>query len=165
MLDLKIAKPCDQSWTAMKGDERVRHCGRCDHDVYNISEMTEAEVEALIVRTEGKFCARLYRRTDNRVMTKDCPKGVAATRRRGVLALAAAGASMAFAFSFARPVYAGAAEMPRRRLAPVEPVEEITPPQPEMREVVGKPMVPLMGAVAPSYPRTKILVIPKREKP
>ena len=86
----------------MKGDERVRHCQRCDHDVYNISEMTEAEVQALIVRTEGKFCARLYRRTDNRVMTKDCPKGVAATRRRGVLALAAAGASMACVLSFAR---------------------------------------------------------------
>ena len=90
MLDIRIAKPCDQTWTAMKGDERVRHCGACRKNVYNIAAMTEAEVEALIRRTEGHFCARVYRRTDGRVLTADCPRGVAAVRRRRTLAVTAA---------------------------------------------------------------------------
>ena len=86
MLDIRIAKPCNQTWTAMKGDDQVRHCGACRKNVYNISEMTEAEVEALVHRTEGRFCARVYRRTDGRILTADCPRGVAAVRRKRTLA-------------------------------------------------------------------------------
>ena len=87
MLDIRIAKPCDQTWTAMKGDEQVRHCGACQKNVYNIAAMTETEVEALIRRTEGHFCARIYRRTDGRILTADCPRGVAAVRRKRTLAV------------------------------------------------------------------------------
>src|SRR5690242_17053607 len=88
-IEMHIAKPCNQSWTAMKGDERVRFCGSCQKNVYNLTEMSEEEIEELIRQTDGKFCGRLYRRTDNRVMAQDCPKGVAAVRRRLGLGLAA----------------------------------------------------------------------------
>lgn len=95
MLEIRIAKPCPQTWTAMKGDDQVRHCGSCQKNVYNIAAMTEAEVEALIRRTEGHFCARIYRRTDGRVLTADCPKGVAAVRRKRTLAVTGAFAAFA----------------------------------------------------------------------
>ena len=90
MIEIRIAKPCDQTWTAMKGDAQVRHCLGCRKNVYNIAEMTELEVAELVRRTEGKFCARIYRRTDGRVLTKDCPRGVARVRRRRTLAVTAA---------------------------------------------------------------------------
>lgn len=126
MLELRIAKPCDQTWTAMRGDDRVRHCSRCDKNVYNVSEMTEAEVEALIQRTEGRFCARLYRRTDNRVMTKDCPRGVAAVRRKRALALTAMGATMAFGYSLVRPASSGAVAAPIHREAEYKAIDTST---------------------------------------
>lgn len=93
-IEIRIAKPCKQSWSAMDGNERVRFCGVCQTNVFNISEMTTAEVEELIRKTNGVFCARLYRRSDNRVMTKDCPKGVTTYRRKRTFALLRAGATM-----------------------------------------------------------------------
>jgi hypothetical protein len=66
----------------MSGDDRMRFCEECSLHVYNISEMTASEAHALISGTEGRICARLYRRADGTVLTKDCPVGLKAFRRR-----------------------------------------------------------------------------------
>jgi hypothetical protein len=80
--DLRIASPCTESWNSMVGDERVRHCGKCRLNVFNFKELSEQEVRDLLVKTQGRVCARLYRRADGTVLTKDCPTGVAALRKK-----------------------------------------------------------------------------------
>jgi hypothetical protein len=79
---LRVASPCPVSWERMEGDERVRFCSQCDLHVYNISELTGDEARALIANAEGRVCARLYRRADGTVLTRDCPVGLRAVRRR-----------------------------------------------------------------------------------
>ena len=66
----------------MAGDERVRHCSLCSLNVYNFAEMTGEDVRELLMRTEGRVCARLYRRADGTVLTRDCPTGLRAVRQR-----------------------------------------------------------------------------------
>ena len=66
----------------MTGDDRTRHCDLCNLHVYNIAQLTRKEAESLIANTEGRICARLYRRPDGTVITKDCPVGLRAVRRR-----------------------------------------------------------------------------------
>ncbi len=87
--NLRIAAPCQAGWEGMAGDERVRHCTLCSLNVYNFAEMTRDEVRDLLVRTEGRVCARLYRRADGTVLTRDCPTGLRALRRRASRAAAA----------------------------------------------------------------------------
>lgn len=145
-IELRIAKPCNQTWTAMTGDDKVRFCQACQKNVYNVGQMSDAEVEELIRRTEGKFCARLYRRTDMRVLTSDCPKGVAAVRRRIGASLAAVAGALAFVF---QPVM-GQAKVSRRpepRTVVPPPVEEHV----EMGDAVAIPKPtksPFMGFVS-----------------
>jgi hypothetical protein len=79
---IRIASPCSVGWERMVGDDRVRFCHQCNLNVYNISRMTAGQVEALIDQTEGRFCARLYRRADGTILTRDCPVGLRAIRRR-----------------------------------------------------------------------------------
>ncbi|MDB4968068.1 MAG: hypothetical protein JWN44_3757 [Myxococcales bacterium] len=79
---LRIATPCKADWDDMKGDDRVRFCGRCEKNVYNLSEMTRADAEALVREKEGRMCVRLYQRTDGTVLTNDCPVGVRRARLR-----------------------------------------------------------------------------------
>lgn len=79
---LRIAAPCHFNWENMSGDERVRFCQSCKLNVYNISEMTTAEITNLITKTEGRICGRIYRRSDGTVLTKDCPIGVRAQVKR-----------------------------------------------------------------------------------
>jgi hypothetical protein len=109
-LDLiQVASPCTASWEAMstlidhaprgarlsqgereeRRDERVRFCGECRLNVYNLSEMGREEAEEFVRQREGRMCVRFFRREDGTVLTKDCPVGVRALRQRLVRAVAA----------------------------------------------------------------------------
>lgn len=102
---LTIASPCPASWNAMTGDDRARFCAACEKHVYNIAALTTPEIEALIVRTEGRFCARLYRRRDGTVLTGDCPVGArafGARRLHRLMTLAVVGLGFLLAL-FLRP--------------------------------------------------------------
>ncbi|MEZ5424141.1 MAG: carboxypeptidase-like regulatory domain-containing protein [Pyrinomonadaceae bacterium] len=79
---ISVAKPCPADWNLMTGDERSRLCHDCGLNIYNISEMLPNEVRDLIENREGRLCIRLMRRSDGTVITRDCPKGLAAYRRR-----------------------------------------------------------------------------------
>ena len=79
---VRVASPCESDWDQMIGDERARFCGQCSLNVYNLSNMTRLEAESLIARTEGRLCVRFYRRRDGSIITKDCPVGLRAIRRR-----------------------------------------------------------------------------------
>lgn len=80
--NLRVASPCSVGWESMTGDERMRHCHLCRLNIYNTAEMTRKEVESLILKREGRLCIRLYRRSDGTVLTKDCPVGLRAVRKR-----------------------------------------------------------------------------------
>jgi hypothetical protein len=76
--ELQMASPCPASWDQMKGDDKVRFCGECRLNVYNLSAMGRREAEELVRQREGRLCVRFYRRADGTVLTQDCPGGLAA---------------------------------------------------------------------------------------
>lgn len=79
---VRVAAPCTVDWELMIGSERMRFCGQCSLNVYNLAGMTRSEAEHLIARNEGRLCVRFYRRRDGSIITKDCPVGLRAIRRR-----------------------------------------------------------------------------------
>ncbi len=97
-MNLRIASPCSASWAGMAGDERVRFCSLCNLNVYNFAEMTRDEIRELVLRSEGRVCGRMYRRADGTFLTRDCPAGLRALRKR---MSRIAGATFAALFSFA----------------------------------------------------------------
>jgi hypothetical protein len=80
--NVTVAAPCPADWDSMIGSERVRFCGQCELNVYNLSAMSCPEAESLITRTEGRLCVRFYRRKDGSIITEDCPVGLRALKRR-----------------------------------------------------------------------------------
>lgn len=58
---LRVARPCDQTWEAMHGDDRRRFCDRCQRDVVNLADMTRAEAERFVAENIGRACVRLER--------------------------------------------------------------------------------------------------------
>lgn len=77
-----IAAPCPLSWDSMVGDDKVRHCGGCSKNVYNISAMTEKEAENFLQVNGATQCMRFYRRADGTIMTDNCPVGLRKIRDR-----------------------------------------------------------------------------------
>ena len=80
--NIHIASPCSADWNQMFGDGRKRFCGDCKLNVYNLSDMTRSEAENFLIASEGRTCVRFYRRQDGSVLTKDCPVGWQAIKRR-----------------------------------------------------------------------------------
>jgi Carboxypeptidase regulatory-like domain len=127
---LSIASPCPANWEQMNGDEHVRFCDLCNLHVYNIAPLTPKEVETLIANTEGRICARIFRRADGTIMTKDCPVGLRAIRRQGAKVAGAVCAAVLSMFSTAL-------SLTRPGVATLRPSELIN---------TGVPMSPMISA-------------------
>lgn len=131
---IKVASPCSANWDEMIGNNRQRFCGQCKLNVYNLSGMTKNEAESLIMNSEGRLCARFFRRKDGTIITKDCPVGWAAVKKRMSRIWTAVASVLITALSGIGIV----------SLARTEPVTIMGGIEPVYEE-------PLMGAVAPEY--------------
>ena len=85
---IRVARPCSLSWASMEGTERVRHCGQCALNVYNISEMSGDEAVNLIREREGRVCVRCFRHHDGTIITRNCPSRFRKLRRAVLTSLA-----------------------------------------------------------------------------
>lgn len=86
---VRVASPCPMRWDDMAhvpsaGGDRIRHCGQCNLNVYNLSNMTRDEAEAIVATKEPgrRLCAGFYQRADGTILTRDCPAGLRAVRLR-----------------------------------------------------------------------------------
>ena len=73
--NLRIASPCPATWgrcgamTVSASVTRVR-------SMCTVSDLTADEAVALIQKSDGQSCVRLFRRKDGTVLTADCPVGI-----------------------------------------------------------------------------------------
>jgi hypothetical protein len=88
--NIRVATPCSADWAKMTGDDRARACADCNKSVYNISDLTRDEAQALIIEKEGKLCVRYFQRADGTILLKDCSIGVGRKRKRRLIAAGAA---------------------------------------------------------------------------
>lgn len=133
---VRVAAPCRADWERMRGNERVRFCDQCSMNVYNLSNMSRKDAEALIQRAEGRLCVRYYYRADGTILTGNCPVGLRALKRR-VSGFSRAVISSVLSFFAGMTVFAGlqtaqstldaATEAGLDLIAPV-PLEEVAPP-------------------------------------
>lgn len=79
---LEVVASCPLRWEQLAGNDRVRFCGHCQQNVYNVTSLTMAEAVSLIQRCEGRVCMRLQRRADGTVITRDCFHVVRRARER-----------------------------------------------------------------------------------
>ena len=125
--DTRIASPCSQSWRAMRGDDRVRHCDHCDRKVFNLSRLSAADALSLLETNGYNVCVRLYKRRDGTVMTQDC-SGASGSRWR-----IAAWAASLFASIFTAGCMGAVA-------APRDPQQKCS--QPTTQPTTASPVVP-----------------------
>jgi hypothetical protein len=155
--NIRIASPCRADWNAMTGDERMRHCNQCDKKVFDLSELTRVEAEALIVENNGELCARYYQRRDGRIMTSDCRAGIIAARKLKVVAIAslallATGVGIAVKRhnrveldgidswsppATSEPIKGHLAAHAKNDAPPPKPIEPAKPPPEEFHKVMG----------------------------
>jgi hypothetical protein len=84
---MKVSSPCPESWAGMAGDDKVRFCRRCSLNVYNLAAMKPHEIEALVRKTSGRLCGRIYVRQDRTATLRDCGSSRAKSRVRRAVAV------------------------------------------------------------------------------
>jgi hypothetical protein len=144
---LEIASPCTVSWDGMRGDDKVRFCGKCQLNVYNLSGMSRREAERVVGAREGRVCVRFYRRPDGTVMTRDCGAKAALVARR--LARLLFAAACVFALGVVTGSMAGVGSWLTQVRWPWHRTPVVRPLMGEIAEMgdVAAP-APLMGKVA-----------------
>ena len=80
--NVRVAAPCSADWDQMIGNDRARFCSQCNLNVYNLSSMSRSEAEHFVTTGEGRICIRYYRRRDGSIITRNCPVGLQALKRR-----------------------------------------------------------------------------------
>jgi hypothetical protein len=152
--NIRVATPCTADWTKMSGDERVRACGACSKNVYNLSGMTRDEAEALIVEKAGNLCVRYFQRTDGTIILKDCEIGVAQRRGRRMIAAGAA-ALLAGGGLFAHHALGRRSSSPAIVAEPdvitVQGGYELSQPPTEVTPLPPTSEVEITGKLAPMY--------------
>jgi hypothetical protein len=143
--NIKIASPCPADWESMYGNERMRFCGQCKLNVYNVSGMSRAEAESLIERAEGSICVRYFRRADGTVLTQDCPVGWAKVKKR--ISTIAAGTLAIFISAFTG-VFLSSAFNKKELVAGSIPAVNATP------KPKDTPMVGVMGNMSMPTPKS-----------
>jgi hypothetical protein len=155
---IEVASPCHESWDEMTGDQRERHCDKCEQTVYDLSGLTRDEAKSLVSKTESgeQVCVRFRRRADGTVLTADCPTQVRKTRSRWPQVRSVAAGLFALAGGLAAGCTESDAAVTRTMGKPVAPNTTATccdgtGPCCTGPEVMGEAMVPMMGAprVAP----------------
>jgi hypothetical protein len=167
--DIKIATPCPADWNAMTGDGRVRFCGQCQLNVYNLSGMSRADAERLVSNHEGRLCVRFYRRHDGTILTQDCPVGLRALRRRAAR-WATAAFTAAISFFSGVGLTTGWRQYEERRaeeelhmrrmMGAIAPLPVYEPPTPTMGN-----MVEVKGEMAIEEPTVgRMVALPQHKK-
>jgi hypothetical protein len=127
--NVRVASPCNASWEDMDAidGERVKFCGGCKKNVYNLSAMSQEEAEGLLRKHEGHLCIRYYERRDGTILTADCPVGLYSVR----MALIRYSVIAAGLFTL---LLGAMAAMNSKELQP------LTPPKPMLIVTVGSPI-------------------------
>ena len=176
--EIRIASPCSASWEDMTGDDKVRFCGSCRQNVYNLSAMTRADAQSFVDASEGRHCLRFYRRADGTMLTRDCSCGHADGQRQ----MARLGTRFALLFG----LMAGAAAVPRLVSTPGAPTSATpaprmifqgAPPPPLPTDAVAPPPLPADAVAQPpgrmrapepvwqGQAVTPVMGVPKRPPP
>lgn len=131
--NISIASPCSANWNEMYGNDRMRFCGQCKLNVYNLSGMSREDAESLVMNAEGRLCVRFYRRSDGTIITENCPVGWAKVKARAKVYVTAA-------FSLIVAMFGGllVVSMFSRKATPVMGDLRVTPtPTPEVHMTMG----------------------------
>ena len=153
--NIRIASPCPANWDEMYGNDRMRFCGECKLNVYNLSGMLRKEAENLVANAEGRLCVRYFQRKDGTIITQNCPVGWAKVKARTKVYVTAV-------FSLMMTLFGGvfvASLFARQSRQPVmgDIAEPRPTPTPEVQMLTGaiapNTNTTTMGKVSPSYPR------------
>ncbi len=69
-MDPKINKPCHADWNEITGDQKSRHCDKCNKSVHNISEMSKEEAEQLLCQSSESVCIRIQQASNGSFKTQ-----------------------------------------------------------------------------------------------
>jgi hypothetical protein len=170
---IEIASPCRADWNAMRGDDRARFCSTCRKNVYNLSELSKAQAQALVAEKEGRLCVRFYRRADGTMITDDCPVPLRPARNGArrlwhavgavATALAASCSGLLVVGAMAKPAatthpravktsrhVAGRPKASLKARAANVPKRTVVPPSPQA--MMGDVAAPITGRPAPPAP-------------
>lgn len=68
---VNVSSACSTSWDTMSGTSQKKFCGECNKHVFDFSQMSRREADAIIEASRGNLCARITRTAEGKILTKE----------------------------------------------------------------------------------------------
>lgn len=69
--NLHVPEPCSMNWDEMKGGSEIRQCEKCQHPIYNLSEMTKSRALKVLNQKEDRVCVSYLKDEKNQVLIQN----------------------------------------------------------------------------------------------
>ncbi|MBX7170249.1 MAG: hypothetical protein K1X72_04775 [Pyrinomonadaceae bacterium] len=71
--NIKVKNPCSMDWEDMTGNDEIRFCGRCQQNIYNISEMPKRRALKVLNQPNEKICISYFLDEKKQIITQTYP--------------------------------------------------------------------------------------------
>lgn len=68
--NFEVENPCSMNWDEMNGSEEIRHCDKCQHQIYNLSEMPKRRALKVLNQPNERVCVIYSEDENNQVITQ-----------------------------------------------------------------------------------------------
>lgn len=59
---IQIKKPCSANWNTMSNEQQHKFCAQCNKTVFDFSQKSASEIEAILANSTHKVCGRVLRK-------------------------------------------------------------------------------------------------------
>lgn len=133
----------------MTGNEEIRHCERCQHQIYNLSEMPKRRALKVLNQPDDRVCVSYLQDEQNQVITHTYFGIFKRNFAKGLSAILA----IIFSFTSIQAMQTKNGKPKKKKIAKYRKYKKIpAPPQPP-RPFIGKrapkPPQPFLGKIKP----------------
>lgn len=136
--NFEVPQPCAMNWDEMTGNEEVRHCGKCQHQIYNISEMPKRRALKVLNQPNERVCISYLQDEQNQVITQT----YLGIFKRNLVKFVSATLAIIFSLTSIQAMQTKDGKPKKKKIAKYRKYKKITPlPRPFIGKRAPKPPV------------------------
>ncbi len=147
--NFEVPKPCSMNWDEMTGNEEIRHCEKCQHPIYNISEMPKRRALKVLNQPDEKVCVSYLQDEQSQVITQTY---FGIFKRNFVKGLSAV-LAIIFSFTSIQAMQTKDGKPKKKKIAKFRKYKKTQipprPPQPFIGKRAPTPPKPVLGKIKP----------------
>lgn len=131
--NFEVPQPCSMNWDEMPGNEEIRHCDKCQHQIYNLSEMPKRRALKVLNQPNETVCVTYLQDEHNQVITQT----YFGIFKRNFVKFASAILAITFSLTSIQAMQTKYGKLKKKKVVKLKKNKKVPPPP--IRRPLGRP--------------------------